>query len=128
MTVQPLPSGERFPSSGLERPVLHIVAWILGAVALFAAAIGAWMVLAAEDATLTVTLPPLIEDSWTAAELSEFWAPVLLIAGGVVTAVLFGLASLAGFRAIASRLLPSMELLLAVVGAGAIVAGVATVL
>jgi hypothetical protein len=48
MPMQPLPS----PSS--DQPVLHALAWILGAAALLAIAIGAWMVMAAEDATLAM--------------------------------------------------------------------------
>jgi hypothetical protein len=126
MTAQPMPSPTQHPSPASERAgVPHALAWILGCVALLAVALGGWMALAAEDATMSVTIPFLVEDSWAATELREFWAPVLLIGGGLAAAVLFGLSGIAGLRARAGRLLPSIELLLAVVGIGAIVAGVA---
>jgi hypothetical protein len=108
--------------------VPHVLAWVLGLVALLAAALGGWMALAAEDATMTVTIPFLVDGNWAATELREFWAPVLLIGGGLVAVVLFGLAGIAGFRARAGRLLSSVELLLAVVGIAAIVAGVVVLL
>jgi cytochrome c oxidase assembly factor CtaG len=129
MTAQSMPPPAQHPSTGSERVgVPHVPAWILGCLALLAAALGGWMALAAEDATMTVTIPFLIEGNWAATEVREFWAPVLLIGGGLVAAVLFGLAGIAGFRARAGRLLPSIAALLAVVGIAAIVAGVVVLL
>jgi hypothetical protein len=86
------------------------------------------MALAAEDATMTVTIPFLIEGNWAATELRESWAPALLIGGGLVAAILFGLTGIAGYRARAGRLLLSIELLLTLVGIAATVAGVAVLL
>jgi cytochrome c oxidase assembly factor CtaG len=129
MTAQPMPSPAQHSSTGSEQAgVLHVLAWILGCVALLAVALGGWMALAAEDATMTVTIPFLIEGNWAATDLREFWAPLLLIGGGLVAAVLFGLAGIAGYRAKAGRLLPSIELLLTLVGIAAIVAGVVVLL
>jgi cytochrome c oxidase assembly factor CtaG len=126
MAAQPMPSPAQRSSTGSERgrgP--RILTWILGSVALLAVALGGWMALAAEDATMTVRIPFLIEGTWAATDVRELWAPLLLIGGGLVAAVLFGIAGIAGSRAGAGRLRPSIELVLALAGLAGIVTGVA---
>ena len=106
------------------REGLHGLAWILGILGLAVAALGAWMLIAPSDGTVTILIPLIVDGMWPVAELVGTWATPLLVIGGLVATVAFGVFGFLGLRG-ALRVMPAVELLLGVVGAAAALAGVA---
>ena len=100
----------------------HAVAWIAAIFGLVAAAIGAYIVAAPEDGSLT-----LIDRTWSTGDLVNTWAPWLLIAGGVFTAIGMAVSVILDRAHGASRWLVAGEVLLGAIGVGAVAAGVALV-
>lgn len=101
---------------------LRSLAWVIGLLALVAAVAGAWMVWAPENATLTMFIPFVVDETWFATELVDFWAPLFLIGGGILAALVFGVSAVAGARR-SLRIGPAIELVMAMVGLAAIVLG-----
>lgn len=97
---------------------VHIVTWTMGLVGLIAAAIGAWF--AATD-TGTITL---FNTTYERADLSNDWAPVLLILGGAAAAIGLATSALRDYEHEESFWLIGVEALLAAVGIAAVVMGI----
>ena len=102
------------PDSGM-----HAVAWIVAMLGAFAAGIGAWIMLAPSDGTISV-----FGQSWAAADLSEAWGPWLLIGGGVAAGIGMAVAAVQDARHEASRGLIAAEGFLGLAGIVAMIAGV----
>ena len=98
----------------------HAVAWIAAVLGLGAAAIGAYIVGAPEDGSLT-----LINRTWSTGDLVDTWAPWLLTVGGCFAAIGMAASSIVDWRNGASRWLVAGEILLGVIGVAAVVAGIA---
>jgi hypothetical protein len=98
----------------------HAVAWVVAILGLFAAAIGAYIVAAPEDGSVT-----LIDRTWSTGDLVDTWAPWLLAVGGAFAAIGMAASSIVDWRHGASRWLVAGEMLLGVIGVAAVVAGIA---
>ena len=98
---------------------VHVVTWTLSMLGILAAAIGAWITFAPEDGTIT-----LFDRTWAAADLSEVWAPWLLIAGGGVAAIGMITSAVRDMQHGADRWLMAAEWVLAAVGIAAVVLGI----
>ena len=98
----------------------HAVAWVAAILGLGAAAIGAYIVAAPEDGSLT-----LINRTWSTGDLVDTWAPWLLAVGGAFAAIGMAASSIVDWRHGTSRRLVAGEMLLGVIGVAAVVAGVA---
>ena len=100
----------------------RIVASIVSVVGLAAAAIGAYIAVAPDDGSLTV-----VNRTWSTGDLVNTWAPWLLIAGGVFTAIGMAVSVIVDRAHGASRWLVAGEVLLGAFGVAAVVTGVALV-
>jgi len=98
----------------------HAVAWVAAILGLVAAAIGAYIVAAPEDGSLT-----LVNRTWSTGDLVDTWAPWLLAVGGAFAAIGMVASSIVDWRHGASRRLVAGEMLLGVIGVAAVVAGIA---
>lgn len=101
---------------------VHFVTWTLAMVGLFAAAIGTWMATAADDATITLNTT-----TWSIEDVPDFWAPLLLIAGGAIAAIGMVVSALRDSRHGASRWLVAAEIVVAIAGVAAVVGGIALI-
>jgi hypothetical protein len=81
---------------------------------------GSWIAIAPEDGTLT-----LYDRTWAVTEIADFWAPFLLIAGGAVAAISMTVSAVRDGQHSASRWLIAVEVLIALAGVAAVVAGIA---
>jgi hypothetical protein len=108
------PAEVHHPDTGV-----HIITWTLSLLGVLAAAIGAWISLAPEDGTISV-----FGRTWAASDLTEVWAPTLLIAGGGVAAIGMTVSAIRDWQHEASRWLVAAEALLAVAGIAAVIAGI----
>ena len=97
----------------------HVITWTLSLLGALAAAIGAWIVLAPDDGTISV-----LGRTWSASDLVGTWGPWLMIVGGGVAAVGMATSVLRDIQHEASRLLISAEMLLATGGIVAFIAGI----
>ena len=97
----------------------HIVSWVLSMLGVAAAAIGAWIMLAPDDGTLTVN-----GRTWAASDLTDTWGPWLLIVGGVVAAIGMAASAVRDWQHDANRWLTAAEVVLSLVGIGAAIAGI----
>lgn len=97
----------------------HVITGITAVIGVVAAVLGAWMAFWTTTGTLT-----LFGWSWNIADLSELWAPFLMIGGGLLAAISMGYESLRDWDGEASRWLVGMEMLVAVAGVTALVVGV----
>ena len=98
---------------------MHVTTWVASMIGLVAATIGAWIMLAPDDGTISV-----FGNEWAASDLTESWGPWLLIIGGATAAI--GMA-FAGFRDRQHRVsagLVAAEAALSLVGVAALVFGV----
>lgn len=98
---------------------MHIATWVASMLGLFAAAIGAWIMLAPDDGTITV-----FGSSWLASDLTETWGPWLLIVGGVVAGLGMAFAAFRDRQHHASWWLITAEAVLALVGVAALIVGI----
>lgn len=97
----------------------HVITTIMAVVGIVAAAIGAWMEWAPVDGTITV-----FDWTWNVNELSDLWAPFLMIGGGILAALPMGMESIRDWDHEASPWLITGEMLIALVGVAAVVVGV----
>ena len=108
------PAQVHHPDTGV-----HVVTWILALLGVFAATIGAWIALAPDDGTISV-----FGNTWAAGDLTTTWGPWLLIVGGGVAGVGMAVSAVRDQRHGANRWLVAAEMLLAVAGAAAVIAGI----
>jgi hypothetical protein len=101
---------------------VHAVTWVLALVGLFTASIGTWMGFAEEGSTITINTR-----TWTIEEIPEFWAPLLLIAGGAVACIAMAVAATRDVQHSGSRWLTAAEILIALIGLAAVVGGIALI-
>jgi hypothetical protein len=97
----------------------HVITAILAVAGIVAAALGAWMYWGPEAGTLT-----LFGWTWNVADLSELWAPFLMIGGGLVAALSMGIETARDWEAEHSGWLIGLESLVTVAGVAAIVIGI----
>ena len=97
----------------------HWITAILAAVGIAAAALGAWLEFGPADGSLT-----LFGWTWNVADLSELWAPFLMIGGGLVAALSMGVESARDWEGDNSKWLVGFEALITVVGIAAVVVGI----
>lgn len=98
---------------------MHAVTWIVSMLGVLAAAIGAWIMLAPSDGTISV-----FGGSWAASDLTESWGPWLLVIGGVAAGVGMAVAAVQDWRHEASKWLIAAEAFLGLAGIAALVSGV----
>ena len=98
---------------------MHLVTWIGSMLGLFAAAIGAWIMLAPDGGTITIN-----STTWTAADLTDTWGPWLLVVGGSVATIGMTIAAVRDRHHRASWWLISAEVIAALIGIAAVVFGV----
>lgn len=97
----------------------HAITAVLGVAGIVAAALGAWMAYGPDDGVLTI-----FGWSWNIADLSELWAPFLMIAGGVVAALTMGIESARDWGDENSRWMVGLEMLVAIAGMASVVIGI----
>lgn len=73
------------PATHLSDAARHGITAVLTVIGVVAAAIGAWLEFGPADSTLTI-----FEWTWDAAEISELWAPWLMIGGGLLASISMG--------------------------------------
>ena len=108
------PAQVHHPDTGV-----HVVAWTLSLLGVFAAMIGAWIALAPDDGTISV-----FGNTWAASDLTSTWGPWLLIVGGGVAAVGMAVSALRDWQHEANRWLVAAEVLLAIAGVAAVITGI----
>jgi hypothetical protein len=97
----------------------HVITAILAVAGIVAAALGAWMAYGPDEGTLT-----LFGWTWNVADLSELWAPFLMIGGGIVAAFSMGIESARDWEADNKRWLIGLEALVTVAGMAAVAVGI----
>ena len=109
------------PTGTTETPdtALHMTTTILAVLGIFAAVIGAWMEFGPDNGTLT-----LFNWTWNVADISELWAPLLMIVGGAMAAIPMGIESVRDWNSDHSRWLMTAEALVAAIGTAAVVVGI----
>lgn len=113
-------SGTAHPASvPTHDTAMHVSTWIASMIGLLAAAIGAWIMLAPEDGTISV-----FGNSWAASDLTETWGPWLLIVGGAVAAIGMAFAAVRDRQHEAHGSLIGIEAVASVIGMAAVVFGV----
>lgn len=108
------PAQVHHPDTGV-----HVVTWTLALLGVFAAMIGAWIALAPDDGTIS-----LFGSTWAASDLTTTWGPWLLIVGGGVAGVGMTVSAMRDWQHEANRWLVAAEMLLAIAGAAAVIAGI----
>jgi hypothetical protein len=106
------------PTARLTDTARHWVTAILTVIGVVAAAIGAWLEYGPGDATVN-----LFGWTWSVADISELWAPWLMISGGLLATISMGWET---FRArVEGSVWPVVfEGLILVAGIAAVVVGV----
>lgn len=97
----------------------HAITALLAVVGIVAAALGAWMEWGPDNGTLT-----LFDWTWNVANLSNLWAPFLMISGGVIASLSMGIESIRDWESRGSRWLVALEALITVAGIAAVVTGI----
>ena len=97
----------------------HVITAILAVVGIVAAALGAWMEFGPDNGVLT-----LFGWTWNVADLSELWAPFLMMGGGALAALSMGVESARDWEAENSRWLVALEGLITLAGITAVVIGI----
>ena len=115
MTYTAHPQG----TNELSGTTWRVITAIAAVPAVIAAALGVWMAYATANGTIT-----LLGRTWNASELSEVWAPILMIVGGFIIALAVGTDSIRRWNGVAGRWLVALESLVAVAGAVVFVIGV----
>lgn len=96
----------------------HVSTAIVAVVGVVAAALGALIEWAPTNGVIT-----LFDWTWDVADLSEMWAPFLMMIGGLAAAVPMGIEAIRDWDKDASPWLVGMEMLVAVAGIAALVIG-----
>ena len=109
------------PSSSTRTPdsTWHATTTLLAVVGIIAAALGAWMGFGPENGTLTI-----LDWTWNVSEVSELWAPLLMIVGGAIAAIPMGIESIRDWGSEHSRWLIAGEALIALIGVAAVIIGI----
>ena len=97
----------------------HWITAVLAALGVVAAAVGAWLAFGTTDGAIT-----LFGWTWNVADLSDLWAPFLMIGGGLVAALSMGVESVRDWEAHHSNWLVALEAIVTIVGVAAIVIGI----
>lgn len=97
----------------------HAMTAFLAVVGIVAVALGAWLAFGPDNGTLTI-----FGWTWNVADLSDLWAPFLMIGGGVVTALSMGIESVREWGAGDHGWLVGLEALLTVAGIAAVAVGI----
>ncbi|MGB7859693.1 MAG: hypothetical protein WBM90_04290 [Acidimicrobiia bacterium] len=97
----------------------HVISAILAVIGFVAAAVGAWMAFGPDDGVLTI-----FGWTWNVADISEAWAPILMIGGGALATLTMGIESTRDWGAENSAWIVWLEAFAALVGVAAIVAGI----
>lgn len=106
-------------TAGTPDTAWHVTTTIFAVVGILAATLGAWMEFGPDNGTLT-----LFNWTWNVADISEFWAPMLMIVGGAVAAIPMGIESGRDWNSDHNRWLIAAEALVAVMGVAAIIFGI----
>jgi hypothetical protein len=96
----------------------HVISGIGAVVGVVAAGIGAFLAYGPDIGTLT-----LFAWTWNVSELSEMWAPFLMMGGGFMAALTMGIESLRGMNGDTNRWIVTAESLIAMAGLAAVVIG-----
>ena len=97
----------------------HLISAILTIAGIIAAAIGAVIAFGPEDGTVEV-----LWWTWSYVDVSELWAPLLMIGGGLAAALPMGAEAVHDFEEERSPWLVAIEALGTIVGLAAAVIGV----
>ena len=116
---------------GLPHPVrvhdadagFHVVAWSISILGVLAAAIGAWILLAPDNGTITI-----FGSTWAASDLVDTWGPWFLMVGGGTTAIGMTVTAVRDWQNNANRWAFAAEMLLAAAGSAAMITGFMTLL
>lgn len=106
-------------TSEMSESTWHVITTIMAVVGLIAIAIGAFIEFAPSNGTLR-----LFGWTWSVAEISDLWAPWLMIGGGLATALPMGIESARDWSSEHARWLITLEAVAALVGIAAVVVGV----
>ncbi|MGA7097768.1 MAG: hypothetical protein WB245_09400 [Acidimicrobiia bacterium] len=96
----------------------HVIGAIAAVLGVVAAAVGALLAYGPNAGTLTV-----FAWTWNVSELSDMWAPFLMMGGGFVAALTMGIESLRGMDDDTNRWVVAAESLIALAGLAALVIG-----
>lgn len=96
----------------------NVISAIAAVIGVIAAGIGAFLAYGPDAGTLN-----LFAWTWDVTELSDMWAPFLMMGGGFVAALTMGIESLRGMDDGTNRWLVTAESLIALAGLAALVIG-----
>ncbi len=96
----------------------HVITTIIAVLGVVSAAVGAWIYWGPEAGTLS-----LFGWTWNVVDLSELWAPFLMIGGGLAATLSMGIEAARDWEAENSSWLVAAEGLVTVAGIAAIVIG-----
>ena len=97
----------------------HVITTIIAVLGIVSAAVGAWIYWGPEAGVLS-----LFGWTWNVADLSELWAPLLMIGGGFAAALSMGIETARDWEAEHNAWLTGSEGLVTLVGIAAVVVGV----
>ena len=97
----------------------HVFTAIAAVLGIVAAALGGWMYWGPEAGVLT-----LFGWTWNVADLSELWAPFLMIGGGLASALSMGIETIYDWEEQHKGWLVGAEALVTVAGIASIVSGI----
>jgi len=98
----------------------HVITTIVAVIGVVAAGLGAWIEYGPADATMSI-----FSWSWAVSDLSDLWAPLLMIGGGLLATLSMGFESIRDYEHdTTSRWIVGLEALVALAGIAALVIGV----
>lgn len=97
----------------------HVTTTIVAVVGILAVALGLWMEYWTDAGTMT-----LFGWTWDVADLSDLWAPLLMLVGGLLAALPMGTEAIRDWDSSHSRWLIVSEAFIGVVGLAAAILGV----
>lgn len=103
----------------LSDTVWHVITAIAAVAGIVAAAVGALMGYGPVDGVIT-----MFGGTWNVSDLSEMWAPFLMMGGGLIAMLSMGIESIRDWGSEATTWLVTMEMLVAAAGAAALVVGI----
>lgn len=97
----------------------HVITTIVAAIGVVAAGVGAFIAFGTVDGTVT-----LFDWTWNTADLSDLWAPFLMIGGGLLAAAPMAFDTFRDMEGDTNRWIVGVETLVALAGIAALVVGV----
>jgi hypothetical protein len=106
-------------TSRMSETAWHVITTIVAVAGMLVAGLGAMIEFAPVNGTITV-----FDWTWTVADISSLWAPLLMIGGGLAITLAMGWEAIRDWGKEANGWLVGLELLVALAGITAAVIGI----